>query len=336
MTNSQIFFWMSEDIRGATTRVSAHAGRLVNARTHAQVPTGNAGLVDFDWLKNNYSSDDLRFMVRYEYNRRIWVDRMYLHAQSYPMLVSDRVYQAFLRRCAGSFLGFPVERYADDPGWKRAEDVPAYWAVYLPMGLSVRYELAGSIPREWYGLLGPARGRSVPLSETWSGADIFLAGTDKGSPACTEKVLHLAHHEKWTGFQFAPIGKRSEVNGTLNHLAKKWPPKSWFPPSPGEGKTFLEWLEIHRDASKTWEERRDAGEAIKCDYPDEAAAHFVERFLHGDVEARSEAAKWLFWLRRYVGDYEISAGVLDEAQSLVNTEMERQRRIERPDLYPDG
>lgn len=117
---------------------------------------------------------------------------------------------------------------------------------YLPR-ISGKVEIDPTILSLHYDRLCMACGESRKRSEegiqrykivekSWDGSDFCMfAGTKFPYIVCSEKVLHIAHEQRWTNARFLAVGtdhRHPYANDGINYLAQKWPPDNWELPDP--------------------------------------------------------------------------------------------------------
>ncbi len=77
--------------------------------------------------------------------------------------------------------------------------------------------------------------RLVPRDDAWDGSDFFgITNWYNLHICCTRRVVELAREQGWDELRFTPMDIAygfGKIRGPVyvKHLAKKWPPKQWYP-----------------------------------------------------------------------------------------------------------
>lgn len=138
--------------------------------------------------------------------------------------------------------------------------------------------------------------RYVPREGSWRGNDLFMLRYPKLHRAvfCTRRVLDLAREKRWRGLRFEPIDVERKLSlgwDGIDYLGKKWPPDSWYPKRPSEGRSPRAWLEMYnsvRDGNAWYEAWR-----ALLDCADDALPLVLEQLRSADEDQRIRAARLL-------------------------------------------
>lgn len=266
-----------------------------------------------------------------DYRRGKWPDILYI-GHSEPMAgawcVSRRVYEALESENVKSYHIFPVEPEAKRPGsgLPKGRHMPEYLALLSDQGLKVELIYSDVTPKRDPRLAPMSRKfkRSIAKEDTWKGFDLFQTGA--GQTCCTRRIVELAREHRWTNFEFKPLDVRRDMpTEGIDYLGEPWPPESWYPPSPSEGKTVEPWVEAYMEQTrkaheearnpqhaaktkrlsrkareKAWNERQRPNRALMYDLAAEAVPLFIDILQHSKDEVdRSIAARMLLTLAQH-------------------------------------
>ncbi len=195
-----------------------------------------------------------------------------LGAASSPIhAVSARVVRALEDEAASGFEVCPMH-LAEVRG-RRLAHLPEPEYFYLNVTGAVDIDLAaggiGDVPAcpECFQQIPeghkPAH-RHVPIAGTWDGADfVRTRNLPNLLTFCTRRIVELARRDRWSNLRIDPMDIGSHNYGLwagVPFLAERWPPASWYPPRPSEGRTLEEWLgQLTADEFRL---RRDAKVAL--------------------------------------------------------------------------
>jgi hypothetical protein len=158
-----------------------------------------------------------------------------------------------------------------------------------------------------------------PNMQTWSGLDLFqLRRPRLGRHMlfCSVRFIEVARTEKWQGLRFDAIDVNRELalgGSGIDYLARKWPPKSWYPDPPSAGKTAEEWLAIYnteKDGGRWYE----AWRALLY-LGQEAVPAVLRQFESTDEVQKMHAARLIGALGKH-GGVDLSEEVVEEARAL--------------------
>lgn len=262
-----------------------------------------------------------------DYQKGKWCDILYI-AHSNPMgngvlCVSRRVYDALKSEGIQAYRAFYVEPEGKKPGSGLPKDkqMPEYVALLPDPGIEIETEYIDVTPKRDPRLTRSNRKvkRFVPIENSWEGFDLFRVNNNK-TCCCTRRIVELARQHQWTNFEFKPLDVRRDMpTEGINYLAEQWPPESWYPRPPSEGKTVEEWVDAYMKRARNeieqarnpesgknnsrlstkakgktwWKERQRPRNAIVSDLATESVPIFVDILRHGDELDRHIAAHML-------------------------------------------
>lgn len=259
MTEPQFFTITSTDSKSvvqACVRVFGEDGALLSlsekALTRPYAPT-------CEWIPQRlpHEGEEINCHAWFENARKRWPDA--LSVGGAIQLVSRRVYKTFESEGLASYRVLPLEPAPRHSGLPKGMEMPAYVALLHNPGLEIEWEYLDVTPnrnprlrlmnRRWKGW--------VPKEDVWKGFDLFRV--EDGPACCTRRIIELARQHNWTNFEFKPLEVRRDMpTEGIDYLGKHWPPKSWYPLSPSEGKSVDEWVHSYMvQARKAYDHTRD-------------------------------------------------------------------------------
>lgn len=250
----------------------------------------------------------------------VWPDIL---PTAHVSLLSARV-RAALERLGVEMEGDSVEIVTQ--GKSLPKPAPSYVHLRIPAGLDIDIG-ASNCPRLTVCPLCGATldgsldcERLVPIETSWNRKAFFTLRNPRRSDyyCCTVELLEIARAEEWMGFHFSALDvpqglmKASGHRG-IDYLGKEWPPKSWYPPRLGEGKSQREWLRIY-NTTKSGPQWYEAWRAL-LDLGQKIVPAVLRQFEEEDEQARLRAARLLVALEGKTG-VAIPADVSRQARDL--------------------